>query len=279
MPWWVLLVVAYGSTAACAVRYRRALRVFLDAPVVPRAPGEEFTLYEVAFLQLYEDRVARAAMAAMVLGGRLRARDKVLTVIDPVPRDAVEADVIKVIGLSPSRRTWRRMNRFQRSRAVLAIGDRLGDQGLVRHPGRSRAAQRSHTWLVWAQVASVAMGLTAVGLAAAEGGRAFLVPLVATAVLLAVGWKAAAPPVSGHYWHCSRTDAGRAALEAHYADHEPWIPRTNDDLSAHDAELLATAVRRGGFTGRLGPLSGAVSWPEGPHTGPPVDDPPGLGGL
>ncbi|MFD9596025.1 hypothetical protein ACFWA9_25210 [Kitasatospora sp. NPDC059973] len=111
------------------------------------------------------------------------------------------------------------------------------------------------------QVASVAMGVTAVGLAATEGGRAFPVPFAAPTVLLAVGWKAATPPASGHYWHCSRTDARRAAREAPYADHEPWIPRTHDDLSAHDAELFATAVRRGGFTGRLGPLSRAVSWP------------------
>ncbi|MFD5081970.1 TIGR04222 domain-containing membrane protein [Kitasatospora sp. NPDC058406] len=280
MPWRVLLVVAYGSTALCAVRYRRALRVFLDAPVRPRPPDDEFTLYEVAFLSLYEKRVAQVAIAAMILGGRMKVRDKVLTVTDPVPRDAVEADVLKVIGLSPSRRTWRRMGRFGRSRAILAIGNRLGDQGLVRHPGRSRAAARGHDRLVWIQVPCIAVGLTAVGLAGAEGGRTFLIPLAATAVLLAAGWRAASPKVRGHYWFCSTTEEGRAALKAHYARHQPWIPRTNDRLSPQDAELLAAGVQGGSFGGRLGPLSGALNWPDRPRsTATPVNDPPGLGGL
>ncbi|MFF2353533.1 TIGR04222 domain-containing membrane protein [Kitasatospora sp. NPDC058115] len=280
MPWWVLLVAAYGLGVVCAVRYRRALRVFLHTPVRTRPPDEEFTLYEVAFLEFQEQRVAEVAMAAMVLGGRLTVRDKVITVVDPEPRDAVEAAVLKVIGRSPRSRMWRRTGRFGRSRAIVAIGDGLGDQGLTRHPGRSRAAERRHNLLVWAQVPCLAMGLTATALAADEGGRLFLVPLVATAVLLAAVWKAAHPEVSGHYWRSHRTEAGRAALEAHFARHRPWRPATNDDLSPQDAELLAAVLPWGSFRGRLAPLSGALRRPERPRTGgTPVNDPPGLGGL
>jgi len=58
--WWiVLLAVGYVLTGVCAVRFRRAHRRFVDAPVVPRPPDEEFTLYELAFLGLSQHRVAK----------------------------------------------------------------------------------------------------------------------------------------------------------------------------------------------------------------------------
>ncbi|MCX4682768.1 hypothetical protein OG401_00320 [Kitasatospora purpeofusca] len=86
--------------------------------------------------------------------------------------------------------------------------------------------------------------------------------------------------MSGHYWNCSTTQEGRAALEAHFAGHRPWRPATNDDLSSQDAELLAAVLPWGSLGGRRDPLSGALNWPERPRTGgTPINDPPGLGGL
>ncbi|HEY5834068.1 hypothetical protein [Streptomyces sp.] len=75
--WWiVVLAAAYLLTGTFAVRFRRAHRRLLDAPVTPRPPEEELTLYAVAFLSLYRRRVADTALAAMLLAGRLAARDK-----------------------------------------------------------------------------------------------------------------------------------------------------------------------------------------------------------
>ncbi|MFJ4798623.1 hypothetical protein [Kitasatospora purpeofusca] len=139
---------------------------------------------------------------------------------------------------------------------------------------------RRHELLVLVQVPCLALGLTATAPVTDGAGRLFLVPLVATAVLLAAGRKAASPAVSGHYWNCSTTQAGCAALEAHFDGHRPWRPATNDDLSSQDAELLAAVLPRGSFGGRLGPLSGALDRPGRPRTGgTPINDPPGLGGL
>lgn len=278
MSWIVLLVAAYALTAVCAVRFRRAHRAFLDAPVVPRPPEEEFTLHEVAFLHSQERRVVKVALASMVLGGRLKAADKVLTVTDPVPRDEVEAGLIKVIGLAPRRRTWRRMDRLHNIRAVAAVGDRLGDQGLVWHPTRLRTAHRAHGLLIGALFLSGATGLAAVGLAA-PGGRIVLIPIAATAVLLAAGVKAAAPVDRDYRRSANTTEAGRAALTAHRTRHPRWIPPTHDALSQEDALLLSGMLPQGNLYGKLGPLCDAITWPARPSGETPFDDPPGLGGL
>lgn len=277
MSWIVLLVAAYALTALCAVPFHRAHRAFLRALVVPRPPEEEFTLHEVAHLRAGARRVVHVALAAMVLGGRLKAKDKVLTVTDPVPRDEVEAGLIKVIGLAPRRRMWRRMDRLYRIRAVAAVGDRLGDQGLVRHPTRLRTVHRAHRLLIGAVFLSVATGLTAVGLAA-PGGRIVSIPIAATTVLLVAGVKSATPD-RDYFWSFRTTEAGQAALTAHETRHPRWIPPTHDELSQEDALLLSGVLTQGALYGKLAPLSGAITWPESPRSEAPFEDPPGLGGL
>jgi len=211
----------------------------------------------------------------MVLGGRLTAQDKVLTVVDPTPRDEIEAAAIRVIGLGPRRRAWRRMDRLGRSPAIAAVGAGLADQGLMGHPARYRAVRRSHDWLFGVLTLSVVMGLTAIGLAVPQG-LAVLIPIAATALVWKVGRMALNPGVPWHHW---TTDAGDAALNAHDTRTRPWTPPIHDELSAADAALLAEVARDGTMYGKLAPLAEAITWPASPYTGTPINDPPGLGGL
>ncbi|WP_336109543.1 TIGR04222 domain-containing membrane protein [Streptomyces sp. PTD9-10] len=133
--WWIVpLTAAYALVAAFSVRFRRRYRRIVNAPVTLRPPDEELTLYEVAYLGFRHRQVARTALAAMALSGRLEAKDEVLTITDPVPRDDIEAEVVKVMGLAPRRESWERMHRFDKSAVINAVGDRLAAQGLIDSP-------------------------------------------------------------------------------------------------------------------------------------------------
>ncbi|MFE2111223.1 TIGR04222 domain-containing membrane protein [Kitasatospora sp. NPDC059463] len=273
MGWVVVLAVAATLTAFGAFRFRRARRAFFDALVVPRAQEEELTVYEVAYLHGGRRSLARTVLASMVLGGRVSVADGVLTVVDPVARDAVEAEVVRVFGRAPRRRAWRRMERLQRSPGLTAVGRRLGDQGLTAHPSRLRALERADDQLAVIRMASFALGVTAVWMVAARGFPDPLVPGVATFLLVVAGWWAARDRLlrSG-----GTTQAGRAALAAHQERHQPWCPRIHDPLGDQDAAFLGKATR-GEFHGRLGALNKALSPP--PQAPLPFEDPPGLGGL
>ncbi|MER7707694.1 TIGR04222 domain-containing membrane protein [Kitasatospora sp. NPDC097605] len=277
MGWIVVLAVAGALTAVGAFRLRRAHRAFVDAPVVPRAPGEELTVYEVAYLHRGERTVARTVLASMVLGGRVSVADGAVTVVDPLARDTVEAEVVRVFERVPRRlawrRAWRRMERLSRAPGLTAVGRRLGDQGLVVHPARRRAAELAADQLTVIRMASFALGVAAVWMVAARGFPDPLVPGVATFLLVVAGWRS-----TTHWTYRSggTTETGRAALAAHKEHHQQWRPRIHDALDDEDAELLGKATQDE-LHGRLGALRKAIS--PRPYTPPPFEDPPGLGGL
>ncbi|MFF4381224.1 TIGR04222 domain-containing membrane protein [Kitasatospora sp. NPDC001547] len=274
MGWIVVLAAAFALTAIGAVRLRRAYRAYVDALVVPRAPEEELTVYEVAYLHRGAGSLAQTVLASMVLRRRVSAADGVLTVVDPVARDAVEAEVVRVFGRVPRRRAWRRMERLRRSAGVTAVGRRLGDQGLVDHPGRRRAAELAADQLTVIRLASLGLGVASVWMVAARGFPSPLVPGVGTFLLVVAGWWAA---TDVHRRSGGTTEAGRAALAAHRERHQPWRPRIHDPLGDEDAEILGKATR-GEFHGRLRALDKAISPPPPPPPSP-FEDPPGLGGL
>ncbi|MFJ6382594.1 TIGR04222 domain-containing membrane protein [Kitasatospora sp. NPDC092039] len=274
MGWIVVLAAAFALTAIGAVRLRRAHRAYVDALVVPRAPEEELTIYEVAYLHRGARSLAETVLASMVLGGRVSVADGVLTVVDPVARDAVEAEVVRVFGRVPRRRAWRRMERLRRSAGITAVGRRLGDQGLVDHPGRRRAAERAADQLTVIRLASFALGVAAVWMVAARGFPDPLVPGVGTFLLVVAGWRSS---TDVHHRSDGTTEAGRAALAVHRERHQPWRPRLHDPLGDADAEILGKTTR-GEFHGRLRALDKAISLPPSPPP-PPFEDPPGLGGL
>ncbi|MFF7122508.1 TIGR04222 domain-containing membrane protein [Streptomyces sp. NPDC008240] len=273
--WWIVpLTAAYALVAAFSVRFRRRYRRIVNAPVTLRPPDEELTLYEVAYLGFRHRQVARTALAAMALSGRLEAKDEVLTITDPVPRDDIEAEVVKVMGLAPRRESWERMHRFDKSAVINAVGDRLAGQGLIGSPTLHGAAERARGHLVGILNLAWILGAVATGLAVPEPGSC-LVPIGATLLLLVVGmWRLNPEP----YRSSSLTDAGPAALKDHEARHPCWAPRSHDDLSDEDAVLLGIVARRGSFRDRLVPLDRAVDRPVSHRMTEDIREAPGLGG-
>ncbi|MDN0197062.1 TIGR04222 domain-containing membrane protein [Streptomyces sp. S.PNR 29] len=272
MVWFVALAVLYLLTGVAAVRFRRAYRRFADAPVTRRPQHEELSLYEVAFLHGQGLRVAWTALAAMMLGGRLTANREVVTLTDPVPRDAVEADVIEVIGLAPRRQAWECLHPLSTSPSVDAIGDRLADQGLVGSPTRCRAAASALGFLQGMLLCTVTFALVA-GVLAAVGDREALIALAATVPMATGGFLAHRHPEK---WDPGVTEAGRrASVPRRDRYGEPLVPPTNDDLSSYELSLLREVVFKGVLTGRLSPLADATR----PPPSETLDDPPGLGGL
>ncbi|MFC3345958.1 TIGR04222 domain-containing membrane protein [Streptomyces echinoruber] len=271
MVWFGVLAVLCLLVGAAAVRFRRAYRRLVDAPVTPRPQHEELSLYEVAFLHGQGWRVVLTALSAMMLGGRLTAYGKEVTITDPVPRDEVEADVIKVIGLAPRRRVWDRMHRLGESASVDAVGDRLAGQGLVGSPTRCRAADAAFTnLLVWLWCTVVFALVAAVF--AALGDRAALIALAVAVPALAGGFLAQR---HSEKWDPGVTEAGRRAMVPdRNRDGDRLVPRTNDALSSYDVRCLERVVYDGVLTGSLDRLHDALIAP--PET---WDDPPGLGGL
>ncbi|MEU1010279.1 TIGR04222 domain-containing membrane protein [Streptomyces sp. NPDC005890] len=277
VAWGILLGVCCAVTGVAAWFFRRAYRRCVDAPAGPRPEGAELGVYEVAFLSDRGRGVALTAMASMLLGGRLSVRGGVLRISDPVPRDEVEAAVIRVVGLRPRRRMWRRMDRLARRPAIDAVGDRLAEQGLVEGgPSRRRAFDAADGGLWVAHWVSGLLGVAAVAVALAQDGPVWVVLAVVVAVMVA-GARAHRHESVGSGWV---TKAGRAALAAHEArlPEGVWAPAGNDGLRGKDAVDLGRAAR--GWTyPRLGPLKDATKWPD---TGPSdlgFDDSPGLGGL
>ncbi|MEU6594103.1 TIGR04222 domain-containing membrane protein [Streptomyces sp. NPDC046881] len=257
--------------------FRRAYRRCAGAPVGAGPEGGELGLYEVAFLSGGEEDVALTAMASMLLGGRLSVRGTVVAITDPVPRDAVEAAVVGVLGVRPRGRVWRRMDRLARCPAVDAVGDRLAERGLVDGgPSRRRAFGVADGWLWVAHWVSGALGVAAVAVASAQDGPVWVVVAVVVLVMVAGGLAHRHGGV-GSGWV---TAAGRAALAAHAVRWPDgvWAPAGNDGLRGRDALDLGRAAR-GWWCPRLGPLWEATRWPDSGSSGPGWDDPPGLGGL
>ncbi|MFE9773487.1 TIGR04222 domain-containing membrane protein [Streptomyces sp. NPDC005931] len=275
----MVLAVLYLLTAVALVWFRRAYRRFAHAPVRPRPPGQALSLYELAYLTGQQPWVARTAMVAMMLGGRLTAKDGVVTITDPVPRDEVEAAVIKAIGLAPRRRTWTCWNGLAASRSIEAIGERLADQGLVDSPSRCRAAGTAHLCVLMVLLCSGTMGLVTAARMSAGQGRLALLLLGATAVVLIGGTLGQRHDKK---LRTGVTEAGRRAVTASQGsdrfgrDPEFWVRSSNDDLSRQDALLLGEFVRSGAMSGKLRPLDDATRDPS-PST-ELLDDPPGLGG-
>lgn len=271
MVWFGVLAVLCLLVGAAAVRFRRAYRRLTDAPVTPRPQHEELSLNELAFLHGQGWRVALTVLAAMMLGGRLTAYGKEVTVTDPVPRDEVEADVIKVIGLAPRWGVWDRMHRLSESASVNAIGDRLAGQGLVGSPTRCRAADAAFVNLcVWLWC-TVAFTLVA-AVFAALGDRAALIALAAAVFVLAGGFLA-----QRHFetWDPGVTEAGRRVMvPGRSRGGDRLVPRTNDDLSLYHVRCLERVLYDGVLTGPVSRLHDALIAP--PET---LDDSPGLGGL
>lgn len=269
MVWFGVLAVLCLLVGAAAVRFRRAYRRLVDAPVTPRPQHEELSLYELASLHGQGWRVVLTALSAMMLGGRLTAYGKEVTITGPVPRDEVEADVIEVIGLGPRWGVWDRMHRLSESASVDAIGDRMAGQRLVGSPTRCRAADAAfvtlHVWL-WC---SVAFTLVA-AVFAALGDRAALIALAAAVPVLAGGFLAQR---HSEKWDPGVTEAGRRLMVSGQ-NGDRLVPRTNDDLSLYDVRCLGRVVYDGVLTGSLSKLHDALIAP--PES---WDDPPGLGGL
>ncbi|QTD99009.1 TIGR04222 domain-containing membrane protein [Streptomyces cyanogenus] len=277
MAWGILLGVCCAVTVVAAWLFRRAYRRCVGAPVGARPAGAELGLYEVAFLSGRGRYVALTAMASMVLGGRLSVRDAVVTVTDPVPRDAVEVAVIGVIGLRPRGRVWRRMDRLVRRPGIEAVGDRLAEWGLVDGgPSRVRAFDAADWWLWGAHWVSGALGVAAVAVAAAQGGPVWVVLGVVVVVMVAGGFAHRHESVGGGWV----TEAGRAALAEHAVRFPEgvWAPAGNDGLRGTDAVDLGKAAR-GSMYPRLDALREATKWPDSGSFDPGYDDPPGLGGL
>ncbi|GAB2751178.1 hypothetical protein GCM10027072_55390 [Streptomyces bullii] len=271
MVWFGVLAVLCLLVSAAAVRFRRAHRRVIRAPVTPRPQHEELSLYELAFLHGQGWRVALTALSAMMLGGRLTAYGKEVTITDPVPRDEVEADVIKVIGLGPRWGVWDRMRRLSESESVDAIGDRMAGQGLVGSPSRCRAADEAFVHLnVWLWC-TVAFALVA-AVFAASGDRAALIALAAAVPVLAGGFLLQR---HSEKWDPGVTEAGRRVMApGRNGDGDRLVPRTNDELSLYDVRCLQRVVYEGVLTGSLSKLHHALIAPSATW-----DDPPGLGGL
>ncbi|MET8767878.1 TIGR04222 domain-containing membrane protein [Streptomyces sp. NPDC004658] len=277
VAWGILLGLCCAVTGCAAWFFRRAYRRFADAPVGARPEGVEPGLYEVAFLAGGSEYVALTAMASMLLGGRLSVRDQVVTITDPVPRDAVEAAVIGVIGVRPRRRVWRRMDRLVRSPAIEAVGDRLAGWGLVDgSPSRGRVCDAACWWLWAARWVSGLLGVAAVAVAAAGDGPVWVVVAV---VVVVMAFGAGAHRHEG-VWSGRVSPAGRAALAAHEArlPSGVWAPAGNDGLRGEAAVRLGKAAR-GWMYDELGRLRDATRWPSSGSGDVGFEDPPGLGGL
>ncbi|MFH8369623.1 TIGR04222 domain-containing membrane protein [Streptomyces sp. NPDC018031] len=275
MVWIAMLAAGYGLTAVTAVWFRWAHRRLVRAPVVPRPAPVELTLHEVAFLSRGRRGAAETVLASMLLAGRLTVRDRVLTVLDPVPRDRVEADVIDAFGTAPCRKPWKRLDRLTGGRGITAVGDRLADLGLVGRVTLHHRVARADEFLFSALALSCLTGVVSVYVAAGQGDNP-LVPLAATAVLWGAGVLAMRP---GGPWGAANTEAGKEVLAALDAGSRPWPPVTRDDLSEAQALLLREVARDGRLRGELAPLSAALSRPASPTGTMPNNDPPGLGGA
>ncbi|WP_079000024.1 TIGR04222 domain-containing membrane protein [Streptomyces sp. NRRL WC-3723] len=277
MAWGILLGLCCVVTGVAGWFFRRAYRRCAEAPVGAWPEGVELGPYEVAFLSGRGAYVARTAMASMLLGGRLSVRGQVVTITDPVPRDAVEAAVIGVMGVRPRRRVWRRMDRLVRRPAIDAIGDRLAEWGLVDgSPSRVRAFGAADFLLWVAHWVSGLLGVAAVAVAAARGGPVWVVSAVVVVVMVA-GARAHRHEGVGSGW---LSEAGRAALAAHEARWPGgvWAPEGNDGLRGEAAVRLGKAAR-GGMYDELGRLEDATKWASSGSVDPGYDDPPGRGGL
>ncbi|MGA5037180.1 TIGR04222 domain-containing membrane protein [Streptomyces capoamus] len=274
MVWWVLLGVACGSAWGAGAWFRWAYGR-LDVPVVA-GRRERLGLYDVAFLSGGGERVAETAMAVMLLEGRLSVQDMVVTVLDPVPRDAVEAAVVQVVGPGPRRRMWRRLSRLGRCPAIDAVGDRLAGLELVASPSRYRVYEAADAASLMARVVSAVLGLVAVGFALARHGPVLVVLGVTVA---AVGggelfrW--------GTDWlPKGATQRGRAALAKYErrCRRGEWAPSADGGPGRGEGDTVVLCeVACWGLRERLPALWEAVRLPA--YSGSPIGDGPGLGGV
>ncbi|MFJ8045748.1 TIGR04222 domain-containing membrane protein [Kitasatospora sp. NPDC096147] len=276
MGWWSAFGLVHAAALVCLFRFARARRTAMRAPLRLRCADEDLTLHELAYLRGRGQAVPRVALAAMMLAGRLVVDEgaRTVTVTDPDPRDAVEADVVQAIGSQPSVRTWEKTFELGRSRSVVEVGNRLGDQGLVLHPDRFGAFERARNWLSGSVFGCVVLDCALIRPAAGDP-QAF--------------WLLGASLFLGGVWCVvdrkdrwgepgDLTDDGRSLLERHEGGGGPWLPRAiADGLTPGDADLLAAVVRSPtAFTGKLRPLGTAIDRPV--DTSRSSAEAPGLGG-
>jgi hypothetical protein len=98
---------------------------------------QQHDLYDIAYLAGGLPRVVDAAVVALIRSGRVRAGEGGrLAVVSSVRRHPVEAAVLDVIGPRERRSVHSVRWRLESDQRLLAIGDRLAQEGLVRTGGR-----------------------------------------------------------------------------------------------------------------------------------------------
>ncbi|WP_234440493.1 TIGR04222 domain-containing membrane protein [Streptomyces rimosus] len=181
------LLVTAVIAASSLLLVVRTVRVVRATPRPKRRRTAEYELWEIAFLAGGPARVADAAIAGMHQDGRLAVGGPgVVSVRQAVAYDPVETAVLDSLARTPDGALDTLRRHVMRAPAVQAVGDRLAERGLMRHPRTGRPWRLYAAWQTGICVAGFALVLlfTVTGaITGPDGAVPFVVRILPAALL------------------------------------------------------------------------------------------------